>query len=545
MHKPYLILNTLSSNDSRSAKLDQVAMSRLGGTEKCSAQPATAPIDPNQLPDIILLIVNETDDSAKILLNTLKRNPLLHHIGVFVVLSSFPEHKHWEAEGVFSVLNWEQPATEWSNQIALYQKQKLAPADLTMLEEGFADDALDQIQATLPLIKNLNLETMQTVYRTLHTLKGGARSLQYLELGRFIHSFETSLSAAKNANLFGSDRVELVFLESLLWVQDQIIKIKKKILLDAIPQKLVNRFQWIQTSIDENWAISATSESSVSTTKTTTPIAEPKSEKKEASSAPMVRIANEKMQELHERFKKILQIRVKLSHFATMLQQEFSDESFPRDLSKLISDLMTETSQALEFFISLRVVSANRLKNYSQRILNETMKALAKDVHLDYQCDETLELDQTVIEILEAALTHLIRNSVDHGIEPKADRTQKGKNEIGTIKINLQKDGRERFLLRVEDDGKGIMVDKLKAAIQKKGFMTPEALAQMSNEQACELIFLDGLSTQDSITEVSGRGVGLGAVKQRIEQGGGNLSVKTIVGQGTIFDIRMPRFFQL
>ncbi len=150
---------------------------------------------------------------------------------------------------------------------------------------------------------------------------------------------------------------------------------------------------------------------------------------------------------------------------------------------------------------------------------------------------EQTELDKTVMEKIGDPLVHLVRNSLDHGIESPEVRIAAGKNEVGTINLNAYHQG-GFIVIEIIDDGAGLPKDKLLAKAVEKGLVSPNE--NLSDDKIYDLIFHPGFSTADQVTDVSGRGVGMDVVRKNIKELGGNVDVTTEPGKGTTFTIRLP-----
>ena len=149
------------------------------------------------------------------------------------------------------------------------------------------------------------------------------------------------------------------------------------------------------------------------------------------------------------------------------------------------------------------------------------------------------ELDRTVIDEIGDPLVHIIRNAVDHGIESPEERKAAGKPETGRLEINAYQAGNQ-VLITVRDDGKGIDRDEVIRTALSKGHLTEEKLAEMSDEEIISLVFLPGFSTSEKVTDVSGRGVGMDVVRERITALGGTVRVTSQRGEGTTVTIQLP-----
>jgi len=172
------------------------------------------------------------------------------------------------------------------------------------------------------------------------------------------------------------------------------------------------------------------------------------------------------------------------------------------------------------------------------RIIRDLQLELDKKIDLQMLGADT-ELDRQVLEMIKDPLTHMVRNSADHGIEMPADRLAAGKKEMGTVRLNAFHEG-GHIIIEITDDGAGLPVEKLKAKALKNELATEEELDAMSDNQIQKFIFHPGFSTAEQVTAVSGRGVGMDVVRTNIEKIGGTVDLKSIEGKGTSFSIKIP-----
>ncbi len=172
------------------------------------------------------------------------------------------------------------------------------------------------------------------------------------------------------------------------------------------------------------------------------------------------------------------------------------------------------------------------------RIIRDLQMELGKKIDLQMLGAET-ELDRQVLELIKDPLTHMIRNSADHGIEKIEDRVAAGKKETGTIRLNAFHEGGQ-IIIEISDDGAGLPVEKLKAKALANGLASEEEIAEMSDQQIQRFIFHAGFSTAAQVTSVSGRGVGMDVVRTNIEKIGGTIELKSTEGKGTTFFIKIP-----
>jgi len=172
------------------------------------------------------------------------------------------------------------------------------------------------------------------------------------------------------------------------------------------------------------------------------------------------------------------------------------------------------------------------------RIVRDLTVELDKKIELEMRGAET-ELDRQVLELIKDPLTHMVRNSADHGVESPAERVAAGKPETGTIVLNAYHEG-GHIIMEIRDDGKGISVSKLSQKIVEKGLATEAELADMTDNQVQRYIFHPGFSTAEQVTSVSGRGVGMDVVRSNIEKIGGTIDMNSVEGKGTVFQIKIP-----
>jgi len=172
------------------------------------------------------------------------------------------------------------------------------------------------------------------------------------------------------------------------------------------------------------------------------------------------------------------------------------------------------------------------------RLVRDLSHELHKKIELQMLGAET-ELDRQVLELIKDPLTHMVRNSGDHGLETPADRLATGKGETGRITLNAYHEG-GHIIIEIADDGRGLALSKIKAKIVQNGLATESELALMSDQQIQQFIFKPGFSTAAKVTSVSGRGVGMDVVKTNIEKIGGTIEMRSIEGRGTTFTIKIP-----
>ncbi|RJX25081.1 MAG: hybrid sensor histidine kinase/response regulator [Desulfurivibrio sp.] len=196
------------------------------------------------------------------------------------------------------------------------------------------------------------------------------------------------------------------------------------------------------------------------------------------------------------------------------------------------------TSELQEAIMSTRMQPIGNIFNKFKRVVRDLSKDLGKEVNLIIEGEE-VELDKTIIEAIGDPLTHLVRNSVDHGIEVPAVRLGSGKPETGLLRLSAFHEGGQ-VIIEIEDDGAGINTDNLKAKVLEMGLYDRLHLESMSAKELNKLIFTPGLSTAREVTDVSGRGVGMDVVHTNLSRLGGVIDIKSSLGLGTTITIKLP-----
>lgn len=211
-----------------------------------------------------------------------------------------------------------------------------------------------------------------------------------------------------------------------------------------------------------------------------------------------------------------------------------NDASF----NEQIEYLERVTTNLHESVMKVRMMPIESVVNKFPRMIRDLNKKLNKKMEL-FMTGEDTELDRTVIDEIGDPLMHLLRNAADHGLESNEERVAVGKPEVGSIFLNAYQDG-NNVVIEVRDDGGGINVEKVRNKAIEKGTITPEQAETMTDQDVIDLLFRPSFSTAEKISDVSGRGVGLDVVKNKIEGLGGDIECRTVLGEGSNFIIRLP-----
>ncbi|WP_445479664.1 chemotaxis protein CheW [Lysinibacillus irui] len=336
--------------------------------------------------------------------------------------------------------------------------------------------------------------------------------------------------------------VAFVTKESAEDMQKKLMKVSEveEVVVTTIDQK---KFSEKEYESQQEIAATATAVVEMESTQATTPAkAEPVAKpaksaapnKADKTHAPVgnktIRVNIERLDILMNLFEELVIDRGRLQSIATEVNHGELNETVER-MSRVMGDLQT-------IILTMRMVPVETVFNRFPKMIRQLSRDLNKKINLEIIGAET-ELDRTVIDEIGDPLVHLIRNSVDHGIENPTARRAKGKPEEGTVVLRAYHSGNYVFI-EIEDDGAGINREKVLAKAISKGIVTQEQSYSMSDQQINELILASGFSTADVISDVSGRGVGLDVVKTTIESLGGNISIESTQDVGSIFSIQLP-----
>jgi len=245
---------------------------------------------------------------------------------------------------------------------------------------------------------------------------------------------------------------------------------------------------------------------------------------------PTVRVDTSTLDEIMNMVGELVLVRNRLVSLETSVENE--------EMTRTIANLATVTSDLQGAVMKTRMQPIKKVFGKFPRVVRDLARQLGKNIHLELVGEET-DLDKNLVEALADPLVHLVRNSVDHGIEMPEGRLQSGKPEQGNILLSASQEG-DYILLVIEDDGAGMDAEKLKNIAINKGILDQDAAQHMSDKDAYSLIFAPGFSTKVEVSDISGRGVGMDVVKTSIGKLNGTISIDSEMGKGTRLEIKVP-----
>ena len=243
-----------------------------------------------------------------------------------------------------------------------------------------------------------------------------------------------------------------------------------------------------------------------------------------------VRVDTAKLDDIMNLVGELVLVRNRLSTLRNALEDE--------RMNQAVSDLELVTSDLQSAVMKTRMQPIKKVFGRFPRLVRDLARNLQKEIELEMRGEDT-DLDKNLVEALADPLIHLVRNSVDHGIEEPADREMVGKPRGGKLILAAEQEG-DHILLTISDDGKGMDAEMLRQKAVEKGLMDRESAARLDEHDCFNLIFLPGFSTKAEISDISGRGVGMDVVKTRISQLNGTIDIESRMGVGTTLKIKVP-----
>ncbi len=412
-------------------------------------------------------------------------------------------------------------------------------------------DHLQQIETALLALDDQpdNAEALNSIFRSFHTIKGVSGFLQLTPMHTLTHEVESLLDLARNNKLRLNSVIITEILNSRDAVQSMVEQITAALEKGILPSEIIPVSQLMRAvralAKGETVAPSAPAKAAAPAPANVVPFTPPADHAPEvtakpkaavatsgdkAATASTVRVSTDKLDSLMDVVGELVIVQSQLAESARVTGVE--NAGLLRSVAqfgRLIKELQ-HTS------MSVRMVPVKQTFQKMERLVRDLARDIGKKVTFQVFGEDT-ELDRTVVEDIGDPLVHMIRNSMDHGLEMPADRVASGKSETGKVQLKAYHEG-GNIVIELSDDGRGINPDKILAKAVKQG-LVPEG-AQLTKSEIINLIFAPGFSTAEKVTAVSGRGVGMDVVKRNIEKQRGKIEIDSNVGKGSTFKIRLP-----
>lgn len=392
-------------------------------------------------------------------------------------------------------------------------------------------------------------EIINEIFRGMHTLKGAAGFLGFQKVVDVAHRAETILKKLREGEMIISPEITDAILKAtdILRMLVYHIKTKEEVkedinpvlnLLDSVlSQTLIPQAEESKIDIErvEETTEGVKTEEEKITKPEETVSQIPKEKEKEVAT---LRVDVSRIDKVMDLAGEIVLARNRLLNLANKLEAKYSGDENVESLIETTAFLDRVTSDLQLAVMKMRMQPLQKVFVKFPRMVRDLARNLGKDIELEIKGEDT-EVDKSVIENIGDPLVHIIRNSIDHGIESPDERIARGKPEKGKILIDAYQKGTQ-IVIDIIDDGKGIDVEAVKAKAITKGLITLEEAEKMSDDAIINLIFLPGFSTKDISTEVSGRGVGMDVVKSNVAKLNGYVEIFTEKDKGTTFRISLP-----
>ncbi|PMP69119.1 MAG: chemotaxis protein CheA [Thermodesulfobacterium geofontis] len=419
-----------------------------------------------------------------------------------------------------------------------------AKESIANLEDGFVELEKDK----------KNAEILRSLFRIMHSLKGAAGFFGFKTLESIAHFSEDILSKLRDGLIEPEEEIIDILLKAVDYIkyiinyieENKSEPVEDKILnflveLSNFNEKLKKRIkEKPEEKKPEEIKVEEKREEikeEIKEEKEIKPVETIKKEKEEAVTTPQVELVETHIKvdvRLLDQLMNLAGELVLARNRVVQLSQKIMDEELIRSV-QVLSMITTEMQETI---MKTRMQPIGMVFNKFPRIVRDLAKVLGKKVNLHLEGTET-ELDRSIIEAIKDPLTHLVRNAIDHGIEPPEERIELGKPPEGNLVLRAYQEGGQ-VVIEIEDDGRGIDIEKIRRKAVEKGFMTFEEAERASEKELLNLIFKPGFSTAETVTQLSGRGVGMDVVKANIEKLGGSIEINTIHSKGTTIKIKIP-----
>lgn len=404
-----------------------------------------------------------------------------------------------------------------------------------MLEQSFIEESQDILEELEPLLLSLevdpqNLETVNTVFRYVHTIKGASGVMGRDDITTFLHSYEDLLTRLKNREVPVQPAVIAILIKGYdqLGLIIQSLARHEKVNLDLSRWKAMFR-------LDDLAAIPAAQDgvTDAAARETTGGGSTTSSSKKDS-----ILVPSTMLDEFMMMSGEITVIRNMVNKLVVSIEKKLPRDEDINLLGELLEEMHKINGGMQVQIAELRKIPMASVFRKVPRAVRDLAKGLGKSVKVDID-GEQVRVDAAIAQGMNNCLIHMIRNSLDHGIETPDVRKQRGKNPEGVIRLACREENDE-VIVTLSDDGGGLDPDKIREKLVSKGLFTDEAVASMPVKTVLHQIFLPGFSTAATVTDVSGRGVGMDMVMSTVLELKGRVDVDSQVGQGTQFNFRIP-----
>ncbi|MEA2073421.1 MAG: chemotaxis protein CheA, partial [Campylobacterota bacterium] len=424
-----------------------------------------------------------------------------------------------------------------------YSSENITQEESSVTQESSVEETPEEERSSEISFESSKAELAEGVEKTLQNIyEQQKKAIDYIESDDDLLRVVVTLEKARK---YVPDMPELNSLEDvksfLAVVLGEEVKSEKPSEQKAVVQE-VQKEVVVQESVqtqpkDEPKSTpSATPVTSPKKAKATV-VTEAKEEKQKAVVGKTVKVEQESIDSLMNVVGELLVAKNSLPYLADNVVSMTHDQIKREIMDKYIF-INRLSEQLQDLIMGMRMLPISYVFDRYPKLVRDIAKTLGKKVKLEMSGGDT-KLDKNMIEMLADPMIHIMRNSLDHGVEMPDVREQKGKSPVGSVTLNAFAQS-DRIIIEIVDDGAGINVDRVATKVIEKGLMSVEQIDALSEREMAELVLLPGLSTAESITEFSGRGVGMDVVKKSIESFGGSIGITTKANEGTVITLAIP-----
>ena len=386
-------------------------------------------------------------------------------------------------------------------------------------------------------------ELINKIFRGFHTIKGMAGFLNLTEIQSLAHSSESLLDLAQRTNWSWSARSSDVVFEAIDSLKKMLASLKTSVEAGqpvAAHEPLARSAGQTQSGGGRPVGLSARrpwSQAQETDKKLDAILEDPASSPKQTAGTSTAHAADDKIKVSTTRLDNLVNLAGELVIAQLMVAEEVNGgQAHGHGLLQRVAHQGKIVRELQELSMSMRMVPVQGVFQKMSRLARDLSRKAGKQVDFITTGEET-ELDRTVVDKIADPLVHMVRNAIDHGIEPTEARTKAGKNPGGRVELRAFHQA-GNIVIEMEDDGKGLDQDRIVKKAVEQGLVEPGQ--ELSEDDAFRLIFHPGLSTAEKVTSISGRGVGMDVVKKNIEALRGRIEIRSMKGKGTTFTIRLP-----
>ncbi len=435
------------------------------------------------------------------------------------------------------------------------------------VEAGELIESLDQDLLSLEQTPD-NLDLLNQIFRPVHTIKGNSSFLGFDKLTRFTHQLENLLDQLRSGDKQATPDIIDVILTSVDLMKTLMQNLQNEAAIDTEP--MIAKIQACLNgesdsavvplaprvaSVPEKKAeaskvemppvVAVTSldlpsprvEAAAPTPAKAKPAAAPAAKKKDHEEA-TIRVDVERLDALMNLAGELVIAKNRLQQFTSLFEERFSENELTESLMLTTSVINFITGQFQEAVMKTRMLPIRKVFSRVPRMVRDLARDTRKQVNLIMEGEDT-ELDKSVIEHIGDPLVHIIRNAVDHGLETPEERRKSGKSPEGTVFLSAYSEG-NYIVIEIKDDGKGMDPHKIFKKAVEKGLAASEDSLRLTELEMLDFIFAPGFSTAETISNISGRGVGMNVVKENIMKLDGLVEIDSRVGEGSTFRIQLP-----